>query len=239
MADRVRAAGGLVAINLIEPLHPDLDRVASKVDLVYFEGGGFINTHCAAAWTDDWWLRKFLVFRKVALERGLAVQDETCDYVSQVTPELASWGAANFFLVRGDRSYFSMTQSYATRPWIDPDYDGPELHAPLGEPMGEPQQQGGVWTRQYRYGLVVVNPSAFSSGTFTTSVEGLHDLYGRFYVGVVTVPRPPGWCSCPEGPLASSPTCRRTHWARRHIEALGRPGSRPAAAGTTSARTAR
>ena len=135
MADRVRAAGGLVAINLVEPLHPDLDRVTSKVDLVYFEGGGFINTTCRRAGPTSGGSRNSRSIRRLVLERAVVVQDEACDYMSDMTPELASWGVANFFLLRGDRSYFSITQSYAWRPHIEPDYDGPEFHVPLGEPL--------------------------------------------------------------------------------------------------------
>jgi hypothetical protein len=192
MSDRVRADGGLVAINSIEPLHPDLDRVTSRVDLVYFEAGGFINTYCAPAWTDESWLGKFRALRKIAVERGLVVQDETCDFMSQLTPELVSWDVANFFLLRGDRSYFSMTQSYARRPLVEPDYDGPELHAPLGEPLGEPQQQGILWTRPYENGLVVVNPSSRSSGVISLEGSRLADLHGRVFTGDVTVPAASG-----------------------------------------------
>jgi hypothetical protein len=188
MVDRVRADGGLVALNLVEPLHPALDRAASKVDLVYFEGGGFINTFCAPAWTDEGWLKKFQVFRKIALERALAVEDQTCDYISQLTPELVSWDAANFFLVRGDRSYFGIAQSYVRRPPTDPHYDGPEPDAPLGEPLGEPQQQGTVWLRHYENGVVLVNPSSTNSGAVSLGAHRFADLQGRTFTGDVTVP---------------------------------------------------
>jgi hypothetical protein len=204
MASRIRAAGGLVALNLIDRLdHPDLERVASLVDLVYFEGGGFINTFCAPAWTNESWLLKFQVFRRIALGRGLAVQDQACDFMSQLTPELVSWDIANFFLVRGDRSYFSIGQSYVRRPVTDPDYNGPVLHAPLGAPVGEPQQQGVVWTRQYQNGLVVVNPSSVSRGTISVGADRVHNLQGRAFAGYLTVPPASGLVLVRDGPAGA------------------------------------
>jgi hypothetical protein len=193
ISDRVHADQGLVAINVTDPFHPYFELLASKVDLVYFEGAGFINTHCSPYWTDDRWLRKFQVFRKVAMERGLVIQDETCDFMSQLTPELVSWAVANFFLVRGDRSYFSLTQSYVNRPKVDPDYDGPELYTPLGEPLGEPQQQGIVWTRLYENGLVVVNPSSTTSAVLSLGPQLFTDSQGRLVTGDMQVPPASGW----------------------------------------------
>ncbi len=197
MSDRVHADQGLIAINVIDLLHPDLDLLTSKVDLVYFEGGGFINTYCAPVWTDDLWLQKFHIFRKLALERGLVIQDETCDHMSQLTPELISWDVANFFLLRGDRSYFSLTQSYARRPLTDPPYEGPELYVPLGEPLGEPQQQGTVWMRQYQNGLVFVNPSSTQDAMISLGVHPFRDLQGRVFAGDVTIPPASGWVLLP------------------------------------------
>ncbi len=189
LAERVRADQGLVAINVIasDLLHPDFERLASHMDLVYFEGGGFIASRCAPAWTDDEWLRRFQAIRKVAIERAMVIQDEACDYMSQLTPELVSWDVANFFLVRGDRSYFAITQSYANRPVTDPDYDGPELHAPLGEPTGEPQQQGILWTRQYQKGLVAVNPSSTETAILSLGAGVFTDVYGQTFTGDIVM----------------------------------------------------
>jgi hypothetical protein len=129
----------------------------------------------------------------VALERGLVVQDEACDSLSQLTPEMVSWAVANFFLVRGDRSYFSLTQSYVNVPLTEPDYDGPELHVPLGEPLGDPQPQGTLWTRQYENGLVVVNPSSTTSAILPLGPQLFTDSQGRLVTGNMAVPPASGW----------------------------------------------
>jgi hypothetical protein len=190
LSDRVRAAQGIVAINLVgnDPFHPLFEQLLTKVDLLYFEAGGFIGTHCKPAFTDDKWLQRFTMLRRLAVEKPIIVQDETCDYMTQLTPELVSWDVANFFLLRGDRSYFSMTQSYAVRPEVDPPYDGPELHLPIGEPLEGPVQQGTLWTRRYENGLVIVNPSSTQSGVLALGADLFTDPQGQVFTGSIVVP---------------------------------------------------
>jgi hypothetical protein len=113
--------------------------------------------------------------------------------MSQLTPELVSWDVANFYLVRGDTSYFLILQSYANRPVTDPPYDGPELYLPLGAPLGEPQQQGIVWVRPYDNGLVVVNPSSTQSAVVPLGPDLFTDPQGHMHTGTLVVPPASGW----------------------------------------------
>jgi hypothetical protein len=224
LADRVHQDGGLIAINVIDLLHPDFERLAEKMDLVYFEAGGFIATRCRPAWVDAAWERRFLALRKVAVERALVIQDETCDYMSQLTPELVAWDAANFFLLRGDRSYFAMTQSYAVRPLTDPDYDGPELSAPLGEALEDPVQQGILWTRRYENGFVVVNPTSAQSATLDLGRHEFRDVYGRVFTRDLVIPPASGWILLGGGLNQIFADVPVDYWAAPWILALFRAG---------------
>jgi hypothetical protein len=101
---------------------------------------------------DPWsWERQLENARETERQgkRFLAVtQSQTSDRSA------ARYGYASLLLAaNAGRSSFELNSSYADETWF------PEYDYAIGDPAGAPSTIGGVWTRSFTRGIVVVNPS--------------------------------------------------------------------------------
>ncbi len=88
------------------------------------------------------------------------------------------WVLANYLLVKGS-DFYTNVSAYFVRPNFGPgrvkqgvqDYgryvDRPAYHAPIGAPVGDMYEGGGVYWRAYTNGVVLVNPSNSDARTVT------------------------------------------------------------------------
>lgn len=199
---RLHAAGVLSMgnINYGYGYEQELLMAAREMDLVFMEGSFLhlcdrnnfrVNDDSVDSVADrsDYWTRRFTSFRAIAKERGLILADicyNSLGSIASLPAEDVSWAIANYLLVREDRTYMLLTYIEEASKRVDrPEYEKAEK---IGAPIEEPQKQNGVWTRRYEKGLVVVNPSAKSQGSFALGGGIYRDLAGRERTGTIAIP---------------------------------------------------
>jgi len=181
--------GRAVAINIF--FSPEdvrgFDRIAAEADIVVDEGG--FSRSCKPKALDAYWAAHFGSFRKVAKERALVIIDQICKPLSGVSPQLVSWSLANYLLVRGDRTYLAMTD-YETKESKGAGTDDGTTAAPqlgIGEPVGDPERNDGLYSRRYQNGIVIVNPSSAKSSVFDLGSHKYRDMLGNTWTGLSPV----------------------------------------------------
>ena len=172
--------------------------LSREADVVLVENAFYQSALCtkddvhyyndAAAPQGDHWTKRFNAFRTVAKERGLLFTDGCGTANASVTSmsnETVSWILANYLLVRGNQTYLSLKSAFD----LGKTTERPELAAAnVGAPLGEPMQQGSLWTRQYAKGLVIVNPMKTGVASFDLGSIIYTDVYGNTLQGTVPVP---------------------------------------------------
>jgi len=186
--ERIHAIGGLVVANVgyvdgsnpqAKPLKDWYDRIASRLDALVAEGGEFV-TECKPRALPGWRSRFDTYRRLVQSGRGLMIQENACDNLSDMTAELRSWMFANYLLLRSDKTYISIVPRRGPGYW-----DGAEYYLPIGAPAGDPveHEHEGLWTRPYQHGLVAVNPDGEAAKPLHLGSTAYVDIKGAVVSG--------------------------------------------------------
>jgi hypothetical protein len=95
-----------------------------------------------------------------------------------------SWALANYFLVRGERTYVMLIDIKEVQTAVDrPEYERADR---IGTPLEVPQKLGNVWIRRYEHGLVVVNPVAMNAATLFLGTSVYRDLANQTFTGTIS-----------------------------------------------------
>jgi hypothetical protein len=141
-----------------------LQFVDGAMDEMWAKYGSGVGEGYRDAWS---WERQLQNAREAERQgkRFLAVtQSPTGDRAA------ARYGYASLLLAADSgRSSFELNSNYADETWF------PEYDYAIGEPAGAPSVIGGVWTRAFTRGIVVVNPT---TSTWVVSLGGAYSGAG-------------------------------------------------------------
>ncbi|GAA1566439.1 MULTISPECIES: putative glycoside hydrolase [Kribbella] len=196
LRDYAHAHGASVAFNLTfnGSLHDEfqdkspeylaaLDQMIDISDIWLNEQG--FTVHRVENVVDDEWQIMFDLLRRHRCKPSVIMNKLPTDYWYQSTPEQRQWVVANYLLYRESPAMLESTgrKDYAGFNEI------PEMSADLGTAITPPVRRGPIlWTRLYRDGITIVNPSSAQPSTVDLPAGTYTDLHGVHYTGTITVP---------------------------------------------------
>lgn len=160
-----------------------LDQMIDISDIWLNEQG--FTVHRVENVTDNEWQLMFDLLRRHRCKPSVVMNKLPTSYWNEATPEQRQWVVANYLLYREAPAMLESTGSK--------DYAGfneiPELAADLGTAITPPVRRGPVlWTRLYRDGITVVNPSSTQPSELRLPAGTFTDLHGVQYSGRIDVP---------------------------------------------------
>ncbi|MEV0797603.1 putative glycoside hydrolase [Kribbella sp. NPDC050281] len=196
LRDYAHARGVAVAFNLTfnGSLHDEfqdkspeymaaLDQMIDISDIWLNEQG--FTVHRVENVTDDEWQLMFDLLRRHRCKPSVVMNKLPTSFWYEASPEQRQWVVANYLLYREAPAMLESTGSK--------DYAGfneiPEMAADLGTAITPPVRRGPVlWTRSYRDGITVVNPSSAQPAQLRLPAGTFTDLHGVRYTGRIDVP---------------------------------------------------
>jgi hypothetical protein len=160
----------------------DLDQMIDISDIWLNEQG--FTVHRVENVTDDEWQLMFDLLRRHRCKPSVVMNKLPTAYWNEATPEQRQWVVANYLLYREAPAMLESTGSkdYAAFNEI------PEMAADLGTAITPPVRRGPVlWTRLYREGMTVVNPSSTQPANLSLPHGTWTDLHGVQYSGHIIV----------------------------------------------------
>ncbi|GAA2823548.1 putative glycoside hydrolase [Kribbella solani] len=160
-----------------------LDEMIDISDIWLNEQG--FTVHRVENVTDDEWQLMFDLLRRHRCKPAVILNKLPTDYWYESTPAQRQWVVANYFLYRESPTMLESTgrKDYAAFNEI------PEMTADLGPAITPPVHRGPtLWTRLYRDGLAVVNPTSTHPAQLSLPAGTWTDLHGTQYTGNITIP---------------------------------------------------
>ncbi|MER7250782.1 putative glycoside hydrolase [Kribbella sp. NPDC000426] len=161
----------------------DLDQMIDISDIWLNEQG--FTVHRVENVTDDEWQLMFDLLRRHRCKPSVVMNKLPTAYWNEATPEQRQWVVANYLLYREAPAMLESTgtKDYAAFNEI------PEMAADLGTAITPPVRRGpALWTRLYREGMTVVNPSSTQSAQLSLPQGTWTDLHNIQYSGHITIP---------------------------------------------------
>jgi lysophospholipase L1-like esterase len=184
MKREINARGAALALNAkVDPQQPEATWELIALADIWLDEGGFSNDSRKGI-VDQPWEVRYNVSRLKAAD-GVYVGANTTGAKFEDIPESElTWILANFLLIRGERSYLSITGNEYTGELLS--YP-PEFNPPVGRPEGDSRKEGNVYVRDYQTGFVAVNPSSKESASFAVPSGNWTDRFGSKVSGTVTL----------------------------------------------------
>ena len=181
MAERIHGEGGSVAINLFFSANDveGYESIAAHADIIVDEGG--FSRKCHPWIVGNAWKRKIETLYKIAQKKSLVIIDQTCPELVEINQKIVNWTLASALLVKGERTYLSITD-YKTKVPGDAAPHSKDLN--IGAPISEINISGGVYTRAFQNGIVLVNPTSRELEKDIGS-DGFIDLFGSYQSGTI------------------------------------------------------
>lgn len=193
LRDRLHAAGVAMAANIGTPpswlpRSPVLVQgIRDAIDLVdiWVDEAGFTSAREANV-SDEAWLIKHQLVREASAQGVIhvSINYPATRHLADASQEQLDWATANFLLAREQASLLALRGQGDAGHWVDCD----QLQVDLGVPTAPPAlDASGAWTRPYRDGLVLVNPSSTDSATAELD-RVWWDIHGRVHRGSAELP---------------------------------------------------
>jgi lysophospholipase L1-like esterase len=184
MKREINSRGAALALNAkVDPQQPEATWELISLADIWLDEGGF-SQDSRKGIVDQPWEVRYNVARLKAAD-GVYVGANTTGGTFEEIPESEiTWILANFLLIRGERSYLSITGKKYTGELLP--YP-PSFNPPVGCPAGNSRKEGNVYVRDYQNGFVAVNPSSKEAASFITPAGSWKDRLGAEVSGTVVL----------------------------------------------------
>lgn len=154
------------------PTDPNVLALVSDVDAILDEGG--FTRYGSGYPTEARWtaLHDFIEYVQAQGKAYYGINEFTV--TPPVSNDAAQWAIASYLMSKEHASgiFISGNQQYGT------DLYRPEYGVAIGTPCGAMQNTHGVYTRSYKHGLAIVNPTT-TAVTFTLPAGTWQDSFGK------------------------------------------------------------
>jgi len=183
LADRLHPLGVHVAANIkANSAKPEVVLRMMHAADIWLDENGF--THTGRNVTGDAWERQRRFLEAIAPTKGYISINQIKGSMDQADPGQLEWVIANFLLLRGPQSLLALT-GFEQKAIYQEFHYRPEMDADIGAPLEQPHRVQQAWIRQFRNGMVCVNPSPRDTVTITLPEGNWKSITGPLKQGIL------------------------------------------------------